>query len=105
MVLFGRTPCLLVIAIRPDTWITSGPTVSMWSRNCSLVVAVTTGPPAPPVVPFRPSAGTAAKPSGWPAGSANGAPAGTPAAVPIRPTPAPAGTIVGTVAGASTVYG
>jgi len=36
------------------------------------VVTVTTGPPAPPVVPFRPSAGTAAKPIGCPGGTGPG---------------------------------
>ncbi|WP_256966904.1 hypothetical protein [Streptomyces caniscabiei] len=64
MVLFGRTPCLLVMSIVPWTRMTSGPVVSMYSRNCSVVVAVTVGPPAPPVVPFCPSASTAAKPVG-----------------------------------------
>ena len=48
--------------IVPWTRMTYGPGRAMESRNCSVVVTVTVGPPAPPVVPFCPSALTAAKP-------------------------------------------
>src|SRR5688572_30705898 len=63
MVLFGRTPCLLVILIVPCTWITIGPAVSIAVSSSSVVSTTTVGPPAPPVVPFWPKALTAAKPS------------------------------------------
>src|SRR5215471_696025 len=48
----------------PCTWITSGPGRDAASRNSATVRTVTVGPPAPPVVPFWPSAFTDAKPLG-----------------------------------------
>ncbi|MFD0469657.1 hypothetical protein ACFQ0B_16100 [Nonomuraea thailandensis] len=48
----------------PLTWMTYGPGRAMWSRNWAVVVTVTVGPPAPPVVPFWPRALTAANPMG-----------------------------------------
>src|SRR5262245_47416533 len=65
MVLLGRTPRLLLNVTVPCSRMISGPTVSMYSRNCSVVVAVTVAPPAPPDTPFWPSAFTPAKPSAW----------------------------------------
>jgi hypothetical protein len=52
IVLLGRTPCLLVMAMVPATWMTSVSVLSMNSRKSVALVAVTTRPPAPPVVPF-----------------------------------------------------
>ena len=64
MVLFGRTPCLLVMAMRPWMRMTSGPVVSIASSSCWVVLTVMVGPPAPPVVVARPRALTLAKPIG-----------------------------------------
>src|SRR5690349_4587331 len=76
--LFGRTPCLLVIAIRPDTWMISGPTVSIASSSPSVVETVITGPPRPPDTPFWPRVFSAAKPSGRPVAAGGVVVAGVP---------------------------
>jgi hypothetical protein len=47
IVLFGRTPCLLVMSMVPSTRMTSGPTVSMASSSSSVVSTVTVAPPTP----------------------------------------------------------
>src|SRR5687767_9219263 len=66
IVLFGRTPCLLVMLMVPRTSITIAPMVSIAVSSSSVVSTTTVGPPAPPVVPFWPKALTLAKPSGRP---------------------------------------
>src|SRR5688572_21194636 len=63
-VLFGRTPFLLSIWMRPCTWMTSFSRLSMAVSNWSVVETVTVRPPAPPVVPFCPNALSDANPVG-----------------------------------------